>query len=183
MALAIGLAAAWSPAQWLLQAQGTPRLNDVTTDTANAPKMVVTDQMRRGSPNPAAYPGEPAAALQRAAYPDIAPLVIKASPAETFRQVDQVAMDMGLLEFPALFCARLSTFTPELQGQGLDRAIEMFRYRTREFDAAQSQVLFDAAASALAAGTLELEPTKKLTRLMASVACLDSSGGQRRSPA
>jgi hypothetical protein len=79
-------------------------------------------------------------------------------------------MDMGLLEFPALCCARLTTFTPELQGLGLDRAIEMFRYRTREFGAAESQALFAAAASALATGNLELEPTKKLTRLMASVA-------------
>ena len=95
LALAIGLAAAWSPAEWLLQARGTPRLNDVTTDTANAPAMVVTQHLRYGSPNPAAYPGEPAAALQRAAYPDLVPLVIKAPPAEAFRRVDQVAMAMG----------------------------------------------------------------------------------------
>jgi uncharacterized protein (DUF1499 family) len=95
LALAIGLAAAWSPAHWLLQARGAPRLNDVTTDTVNVPVMVVTQQMRHGAPNPAAYPGEPAAALQRAAYPDIVPVVIGAPPAQAFRRVDEVAMAMG----------------------------------------------------------------------------------------
>jgi uncharacterized protein (DUF1499 family)/disulfide bond formation protein DsbB len=95
LALALGLAAAWSPAHWLLEARAAPRINDVTTDTTNAPAMVVTQQMRHGSPNPPAYPGEPAAALQRAAYPDIGPVVINAPPAEAFRKVDEVAMSMG----------------------------------------------------------------------------------------
>jgi len=92
MALAIGVAAAWWPAQWLLQTRSAPRINDVTTDTANVPAMVVTQQMRHGSPNPAAYPGDGVAAQQRAAYPDIVPVVINASPAEAFRKVDQAAM-------------------------------------------------------------------------------------------
>ena len=67
----------------------------MTTDTANVPAMVVTQQMRHGAPNPAAYPGAPAAALQRAAYPDIVPVVIRASPAEAFRKVDEAAMALG----------------------------------------------------------------------------------------
>jgi hypothetical protein len=79
------------------------------------------------------------------------------------------AVDMGLREFPALFCTRLATFTPELQNLGLDRSIEMFRYRTREFDADGSLALFAAASAVLSAATLDLEPTKKLARLMASV--------------
>jgi uncharacterized protein (DUF1499 family) len=95
LAVAIGVAAAWSPAQWLLEARTAPRINDVTTDTANAPAMVVTQQMRHGAPNPPAYPGEPAAALQRAAYPDITPVVINAPPADVFRKVDEVAMTLG----------------------------------------------------------------------------------------
>ena len=57
LALLIGLAAAWAPAGWLLDARAAPRINDISTDTANAPAMVVTQQMRRGAPNPAAYPG------------------------------------------------------------------------------------------------------------------------------
>lgn len=94
-ALAIGVAAAWAPAQWLLEARTAPRLNDVTTDTGNVPAMVVTQQMRHGAPNPAAYPGEQVAALQRAAYPDIVPVVIHASPAQAFRKVDEVALSLG----------------------------------------------------------------------------------------
>jgi uncharacterized protein (DUF1499 family) len=95
MALAIGLAAAWSPAEWLLHARAAPRLNDVSTDTANAPAMVVTQQMRHGAPNPAGYPGDGVATLQRTAYPDIVPVVIGAPPSEAFRRVDRIAMAMG----------------------------------------------------------------------------------------
>ncbi|HSH99187.1 MAG TPA: DUF1499 domain-containing protein [Reyranella sp.] len=95
LAAGIGVAAAWSPAQWLLQARATPRINDVTTDPANPPSMVVTQQMRRGAANPAPYPGASAAAQQRSAYPDIAPIVLGVSPAEAFQLVDRVAMAMG----------------------------------------------------------------------------------------
>lgn len=95
LALSVGVAAAWAPAQWLLQARTAPRINDVTTDTANVPAMVVTQRMRHGAPNPAGYPGESAAALQRAAYPDIVPVLIKASVADAFRKADAVAMAMG----------------------------------------------------------------------------------------
>jgi uncharacterized protein (DUF1499 family) len=94
LALAIGIAAAWSPAQWLLQARTAPPLNDVTTDTTNVPAMVVTQQMRHGAVNPPAYARD-GAALQRAAYPDIAPIVLAVPPAEAFKRVDQAAMAMG----------------------------------------------------------------------------------------
>ena len=61
--------AAWAPAGWLLDARAAPRINDVSTDTADVPAMVVTQQMRRGAPNPAAYPGAGMAALQVAINP------------------------------------------------------------------------------------------------------------------
>jgi uncharacterized protein (DUF1499 family) len=95
LALLIGLAAAWAPAGWLLDARAAPRINDISTDTAEPPAMVVTQQMRRGAPNPAAYPGNGAAAQQRAAYPDIQPILLALTPAEAFRRVDEVAMSMG----------------------------------------------------------------------------------------
>lgn len=94
-ALVIGVSAAWSPAQWLLQARTAPRINDITTDTVRAPAMVVTQQMRQGAANSPAYAGESVAALQRAAYPDIVPIVLNVAPAEAFRRVDKVAMAMG----------------------------------------------------------------------------------------
>ncbi len=79
------------------------------------------------------------------------------------------AVELGLRDFPAMFCARLPRFTPAMQNLGLDRSIEMFRYRTREFDGDDALALFAAAADVFVAGKLDLEPTKKLTRLMASV--------------
>jgi uncharacterized protein (DUF1499 family) len=95
LALVIGVAAAWSPAQWLLQARAAPRINDVTTDTVRPPPMVVTQQLRKGAANPSAYPGAGAAAQQRAAYPDIVPIVLPLPPAEAFKRVDRVAMRLG----------------------------------------------------------------------------------------
>jgi uncharacterized protein (DUF1499 family) len=95
LALAIGVATAWFPAQWLLQARAAPRINDITSDTARPPPMVVTQQMRKGAANPPAYPGEAAAALQRAGYPDIVPIVLALSPAEAFKHVDRVAVALG----------------------------------------------------------------------------------------
>lgn len=79
------------------------------------------------------------------------------------------AVEIGLRDFPAQLCTRLGELRPELQNFALDRAIEMFRYRTREFTGEEALALFAAAAPVFAAGRLELEPTKKLTRLMASV--------------
>jgi uncharacterized protein (DUF1499 family) len=95
LALAVGVAAAWMPAQWLLRAREAPRINDVTTDMVNVPAMVVTQQMRQGAPNPSTYPGKATALLQRDAYPDIVPIVLNAPPADAFRKVDAVAMALG----------------------------------------------------------------------------------------
>jgi uncharacterized protein (DUF1499 family) len=96
LALVVGVATAWSPAQWFLQAHAAPRINDITTDPVSPPPMVVTQQMRKGAANPAPHPGAKVAALQRAAYPDIVPIVLVIPPAEAFRRVDQVATAMGL---------------------------------------------------------------------------------------
>jgi uncharacterized protein (DUF1499 family) len=95
LALGIGVAAAWSPAEWLLETRAAPRINDVTTDLASPPPLVVTQQMRKGAANPSAYPGRDTAAQQRAYYPDITPVVLALPPAEAFRRADQAAMAMG----------------------------------------------------------------------------------------
>jgi uncharacterized protein (DUF1499 family) len=55
----------------------------------------VTLQLRRGASNPPAYPGASAGVLQRAAYPDIAAVILAVAPAEAFKRVDSVAMAMG----------------------------------------------------------------------------------------
>jgi uncharacterized protein (DUF1499 family) len=94
LAIVIGVAAAWTPINWFLRAQRLPELNDISTDISNPPPLVVTNQMRRGAPNPPTYPGPSAGVMQRAAYPDIAPVVLPVPPAEAFKRVDKVAMDM-----------------------------------------------------------------------------------------
>jgi uncharacterized protein (DUF1499 family) len=95
LAIVVGSAAAYTPVNWFLRAQQSPELNDITTDTNSPPPLVVTLQLRRGASNPAAYPGANAAVLQRAAYPDIVPVVLAVPPDEAFRKVDAVATAMG----------------------------------------------------------------------------------------
>jgi uncharacterized protein (DUF1499 family) len=95
LAIVVGVAAAYTPLNWFLRAQQAPELNDITTDTNRPPPLVVTLQLRRGASNPATYPGANAAVLQRAAYPDITPVVLTDPPAEAFKKVDAAAMAMG----------------------------------------------------------------------------------------
>jgi uncharacterized protein (DUF1499 family) len=95
LALAIGIGAAWAPINWLLRARESPRINDVTTDTASPPPLVVTLQFRQNAPNPPTYGGADTASAQKAGYPDIQPIVLGLPPAEAFKKVDQVAMAMG----------------------------------------------------------------------------------------
>ena len=95
LAVAIGSAAAYTPLSWFLRAQQAPELNDITTDTNSPPPLVVTLQLRRGASNPATYPGANAAVLQRAAYPDVTPVILLDPPAEAFKKADAAAMAMG----------------------------------------------------------------------------------------
>ena len=95
LGLVIGAAAAWAPLMLFLQAMGAPRINDVSTDTADPPALVTTLQMRNEAVTPPAYPGKAVADQQHQAYPDIAPIVLPVAPDEAFRKVDAVATAMG----------------------------------------------------------------------------------------
>ncbi len=95
LALLIGVGAAWAPFKLFLDAREVPTINDITTDVADPPALVVTLQMRHGAANPPGYPGTDVAVLQRAAYPDIVPIMLAVPPAEAFKRVDRVAMAMG----------------------------------------------------------------------------------------
>lgn len=95
LAVMIGSGAAVAPLAWLMHAHRAPALNDITTDPANPPKLVVTLDMRRSSAtNGPAYPPD-AAAIQKAAYPEIVPIVLAVPPAEAFKKVDAVATALG----------------------------------------------------------------------------------------
>jgi uncharacterized protein (DUF1499 family)/uncharacterized membrane protein YvlD (DUF360 family) len=95
LAIVIGVAGAWMPISWFLWSQQLPVINDISTDFTDPPAMVALLQLRRGAPNPPAYPGAAAAVPQRDAYPDIMPVVLPVPPAEAFKRVDRVAMAMG----------------------------------------------------------------------------------------
>ena len=95
LAIVIGVAGAWVPVSWFLWSQRLPVINDISSDIADPPAMVALLQLRRGAPNPPAYPGAATAVLQRDAYPDIVPIVLPVAPAEVFKRVDRVAMALG----------------------------------------------------------------------------------------
>lgn len=61
-----------------------PPINDVTTDTANPPRMVALAKERVAGTRPIAYVGERYARLQQTAYPDLRTLVVDRSAEELF---------------------------------------------------------------------------------------------------
>jgi uncharacterized protein (DUF1499 family) len=74
--------------QWEVASRTTPPINDISTDTADAP--VFWDM-----PNPTDYPGAKTAALQHAAYPDLAPLKLGLTLEQAFAQALSVAQEKG----------------------------------------------------------------------------------------
>lgn len=74
--------------QWEVASRTAPPINDISTDTADAP--VFWDM-----PNPTDYPGAKTAALQHAAYPDLVPLKLGLTPKQAFAQALLVAQAKG----------------------------------------------------------------------------------------
>jgi len=95
LAVIVGLAGAATPMQWLRASQTMPPINDVSTDVADPPAFVELADRRRGARSGPEYPGSGYAALQRAAYPDIAPLKLKASREDAFSRAEAAARAMG----------------------------------------------------------------------------------------
>lgn len=108
LGVALGIAAAWIPVQWMVAAQGLPSLmgatprieplpliNDIATDPANPPPFVALLRARSGAATPPEHPGPRVAALQKLGYPDLAPLTLPTPPAEAFARVERAAAAMG----------------------------------------------------------------------------------------
>ncbi|OGB28302.1 MAG: hypothetical protein A3I16_07875 [Burkholderiales bacterium RIFCSPLOWO2_02_FULL_66_35] len=74
--------------QWEVATRTTPPINDISTDTEDPP--VFWDM-----PNPTEYPGEKFATLQRAGYPDIAPLLVKQTPDAVYAQALALVNERG----------------------------------------------------------------------------------------
>jgi uncharacterized protein (DUF1499 family) len=85
-ALVLGAIAFAMPAQFLREARAVPPINDISTDTANPPKYMTVARE---------YPGAEFARQQRAAYPDIAPVMLPMPPREAFDRAVKAAEAMG----------------------------------------------------------------------------------------
>lgn len=74
--------------QWEYATRTYPPINDISTDTDDPP--VFWDM-----PNPTEYPGAEMAALQRAAYPDLAPLVLSVGSGRAYALAMALTRDKG----------------------------------------------------------------------------------------
>jgi uncharacterized protein (DUF1499 family) len=86
LALVIGLAVFYVPFQFQRLAASVPRINDITTDTANPPQFMT---------KPRPYPGAEFARLQQKAYPDVRPVTLPMPPKEAFARALAAAESMG----------------------------------------------------------------------------------------
>ena len=77
------------------QARSVPPIHDVTTDPDDPPAFVALVPARQGAPNGVVYGGPAVAALQRAGYPDLAPLDLPAPPDQAFQRVEAAARSLG----------------------------------------------------------------------------------------
>lgn len=92
--IVLGAVAFAVPGNWYRIAKRVPMIHDITTDTENPPLFVSVLALRKDAPNSAAYGGPEIAAQQRAAYPDIRPLVSDIPPAQGFERARSVAHKM-----------------------------------------------------------------------------------------
>jgi len=97
LGLIVALAYIAVPAYWaLIVLPGVPRIHDITTDTENPPAFVAMVPLRAGFPNPPEYDGADVAALQKQAYPDLAPLKIAKPPAAVFPAALEAVQGLGM---------------------------------------------------------------------------------------
>lgn len=82
----------YMPWQQWQRAQEAPVIHDITTDTQQPPPFVALRDEREAAPNGVAYPGDATAEQQRAAYPNVQPLVVNA-PAATVLAAVQAEVD------------------------------------------------------------------------------------------
>ena len=86
VATVVGLAVVTIPVWMVLSFRGAPPIHDISTDTSNPPAFARLLTMRQGARNPPDYDGPQVAAQQRAAYPDIQPLVVAEPPPRAFER-------------------------------------------------------------------------------------------------
>ena len=79
-----------------MAASGVPPIHNISTDTEDAPGIVVLVETRGSESNPWEYDKEALEQQQKEAYPDVGPLELNRSSAEVMAEVPVVLSDMGL---------------------------------------------------------------------------------------
>jgi len=95
--LAIGLATLWALFSAVWSHRGAPAIHDVTTDLGDPPFFREAAKVPENAGRDLAYPngGANSAELQRAAYPDLQPIVLETTPAEAFDRALEIAGELG----------------------------------------------------------------------------------------
>jgi uncharacterized protein (DUF1499 family) len=93
--VALGAAASGVPFAMSQAAKTAPPIHDITTDTGDPPQFVAAVPLRSDAPNGVDYGGEAIARQQRAAYPDIQPVIVAEAPDEAFTGALAAARDLG----------------------------------------------------------------------------------------
>jgi uncharacterized protein (DUF1499 family) len=93
-ALAVALLA--YPAYLTIEAVSLPILNDVTTDYENPPTFMISSKAReaRGGRTPLA-PNPAAEAAQKAAYPEIQPIMVDLEAVQAYQMALRIAKELG----------------------------------------------------------------------------------------
>lgn len=83
------------PYRFSQAAKQVPPIHDITTDMTDPPAFVAVLPLRASATNSAVYAGDSIAALQRAAYPDVQPLIVPVPPLAAFERAVAAANAMG----------------------------------------------------------------------------------------
>jgi uncharacterized protein (DUF1499 family) len=94
-ALLIGLLTVGIPWRASRAGAAAPPIHDITTDIENPPSFVAVAPLRANEPNPVEYGGEEVAQLQRAAYPDIRPVILDLPRDRAFQRALDTAEAQG----------------------------------------------------------------------------------------
>ena len=94
-ALMLAAGASAMPVATVVLSIGAPPIHDITTDTEDPPRFDAIVAVRGRGSNPIEYRGPELAATQRAAYPDIQPLVLAGNPGDLADVAVAVAEELG----------------------------------------------------------------------------------------
>ena len=92
---ALGVALVVAGAAYVKLTRSFPRINDISTDTNDPPVFADALPLRGGARNSATHIRAGIAALQHAAYPDIAPADLAMTPAAAFTRALAAARETG----------------------------------------------------------------------------------------